>query len=380
MQHVKVPYQKQGGDKGEALIKYFGQSSFSSRMVVTDRSLTKVSSNVPTKLVCALACGFQTGFATVFEKAPTDQPRSFELFGSAGVPVPATVKTSSRYERSKQTLIVTGLGGVGLGAIYGGKTLGFGSVIACDLNDDRLELAKEVGATHTINVRGLDSAAFAAKVKEYSADGRGASLAIEASGAPAAMGNAVMALAVGGRSVVVGAPPSDAPLPVPHAHLLVSRHCSKCLVVLPHPLTNSHATFGQAQATSVEGLLMGTSFAPFDPLSHTVTDTLSRTWSYRQLGARGHHPVPGGQARSGRAAVPGQDGQGVQARRHEHRGRGPGERQSDQARHCMGVALNRTLDSCLIRTTFRQERNEQTSLAKKITRKIDPKNQCMKNT
>ncbi|GAK66601.1 alcohol dehydrogenase [Moesziomyces antarcticus] len=234
MQHVKVPYQKQDGEKGEALIKYFGQSSFSSRMIVTDRSLTKVSSNVPTKLVCALACGFQTGFATVFEKAPTDQPRSFELFESAGVPVPSSIKTSSRYERSKQTLIVTGLGGVGLGAIYGGKTLGFGSVIACDLNDDRLELAKEVGATHTINVRGLDSAAFAAKVKEYSADGRGASLAIEASGAPAAMGNAVMALAVGGRSVVVGAPPSDAPLPVPHAHLL-------------------------AQATSVEGLLMGNS-------------------------------------------------------------------------------------------------------------------------
>lgn len=231
--------------------------------------LTKVSSNVPTKLVCALACGFQTGFATVFEKAPTDQPRSFELFESAVVPVPSSIKTSSRYERSKQTLIVTGLGGVGLGAIYGGKTLGFGSVIACDLNDDRLELAKEVGATHTINVRGLDSAAFAAKVKEYSADGRGASLAIEASGAPAAMGNAVMALAVGGRSVVVGAPPSDAPLPVPHAHLLVSPQCSKCLVVLPHPLTNSHATFGQAQATSVEGLLMGMSFASFDPpLAH----------------------------------------------------------------------------------------------------------------
>lgn len=40
MQHVKVPYQKQGGDKGEALIKYFGQSSFSSRMVVTDRSVS----------------------------------------------------------------------------------------------------------------------------------------------------------------------------------------------------------------------------------------------------------------------------------------------------------------------------------------------------
>ena len=181
-----------------------------------------MSSNVPTELVCALACGFQTGFATVFEKAPSDQPRSFALFESAGVPVPASAKSANRFERGKQTLLVTGMGGVGLGAIYGGKTLGFGAVIACDLNDTRLELAKEVGATHTINVKGLDSAAFAAKVKEYSADQRGASLAVEASGAPVAMGNVITALAVGGRSVVVGAPPPDAPLPVPHGHILVS--------------------------------------------------------------------------------------------------------------------------------------------------------------
>lgn len=184
--------------------------------------LTKVSSNVPTQLVCALACGFQTGFATVFEKAPSDKPRSFDMFESVGVPVPASAKTSSRYERSKQTLLVTGMGGVGLGAVYAGKTLGFGAIIACDLTDTRLELAKEVGATHTINPKRLDSAPFAAKVKQYSADQRGASLAVEASGAPVAMGNVVMALAVGGRSVVVGAPPPDAPLPVPHAHILVS--------------------------------------------------------------------------------------------------------------------------------------------------------------
>lgn len=184
--------------------------------------LTKVSANAPTKLVCALACGFQTGFATVFEKAPSNQPRSFELFESAGVPVPASARTPSRYERSQQTLLVTGMGGVGLGAIYGGKTLGFGAIIACDLNDSRLELAKEIGATHTINVKGLDTTAFAAKVKKCSADKRGASLAIEASGSPVAIGNAIMALAVGGRSVVVGAPPPEAPLPVPHAYILVS--------------------------------------------------------------------------------------------------------------------------------------------------------------
>ncbi|KAJ1018021.1 hypothetical protein NDA16_004890 [Ustilago loliicola] len=102
MQQVKVPYKSQDGSQGEALIKYFGQSSFSSRMAVTDRS---------------------TGFATVFEKAPSDQPRSFDLFESAGIAVPSSAKSSSRHERSKQTLLVTGLGGVGLGALYGGNSL-----------------------------------------------------------------------------------------------------------------------------------------------------------------------------------------------------------------------------------------------------------------
>lgn len=214
---------------------------------------------MPTKLVCALACGFQTGFATVFEKAPSDQPRSFDLFESAGVPVPASVRSSNRHERSKQTLLVTGLGGVGLGALYGGKTLGFGTVIACDLNNGRLELAKEVGATYTINVKGLSTEAFAAKVKELSADGRGASLTVEASGAPAAMRNAIMALAVGGRSVVVGAPPAEAPLPVPHAHILLSRdHRSETATTIQKLNDLSvNVTNVQAQATSVEGLLMG---------------------------------------------------------------------------------------------------------------------------
>lgn len=40
MQHVKVPYKAQDGTKGEALINYFGQSSFSSSMIVTDRSVS----------------------------------------------------------------------------------------------------------------------------------------------------------------------------------------------------------------------------------------------------------------------------------------------------------------------------------------------------
>lgn len=222
MQHTKVPYKSRDGTRGEALIKYFGQSSFSSRMIATDRSLTKVSPKAPTRLVCALACGFQTGFATVFEKAPNEQPRSFALFESVGINVPASAKTSSRYERSKQSLLVTGLGGVGLGAVYGGRLLGFGSVIACDLNEARLELAKEVGASHVINARGMDEAAFAARVKEYSADGRGAALAVEASGSPIALGNAIKSLAVGGRAIVVGAPPVAAPLPASYAHVLVS--------------------------------------------------------------------------------------------------------------------------------------------------------------
>ncbi len=153
-----------------------------------------------------------------------------------------------------------------------------------------------------------------------------------------------MALAVGGRSVVVGAPPSDAPLPVPHAHLLVSPQCSKCLVVLPHPLTTPTLHFGQVKATSVEAFSWVCHSHLSTLLLHIVTDAISRV-------GRTGNSVPRSPSRtwwanSKRAScLPGQDGQGVQARRHEHRGRGPGERQSDQARHRMGVALSRTLSS-----------------------------------
>lgn len=114
------------------------------------------------------------------------------------------------------------MGAVGLGAIYAGKLLGYGKVIACDLYDARLETAKEAGATDVVNPRSLPDGnveTFVQRIKEISADSRGATLSVEASGSPVALRNITKSLATGGKVVILGTPPPGSALDVPYAEI-----------------------------------------------------------------------------------------------------------------------------------------------------------------
>lgn len=190
-------------------------------MAVTDRSLTKISANISSNLACAVACGYQTGFSTVIEKMQSLLPRSFEELEKFGAPKMDRALTSPAF-RKAQTLSIFGVGAVGLGAIMAGQMVGFGSIIACDISDERLSLARDAGATKVINVKGMEKEDVIARVQEASVDGEGVTLSIEASGAPQAMYNAVMSLAVSGKAIIVGSPPNDAILQIPYGMLLVS--------------------------------------------------------------------------------------------------------------------------------------------------------------
>lgn len=207
-----------------------------------------------TKLASTLACGFQTGFSTVLEKAPSLAPRSYDVWQKLGALIPEAVRSSTTVERSQHTLLVAGLGAVGLGAIYAGKVLGFGCVIAADLSESRLELAKTAGATHVLNVSGLDQAAFAEKVKEASADKRGASLSIEASGSPIALKNVTAALAIAGKVVVLGTPPQGSLIDIPTIDLSVRLFC-----LLRRLLDTDLSQCLQAHVWTMDGNLMGKS-------------------------------------------------------------------------------------------------------------------------
>lgn len=152
---------------------FFGQSSFGTYAVANERNVVKVDQDVDLNLLGPLGCGIQTGAGTVINKL---QPE----FGS--------------------TLAVFGCGAVGLSAIMAAKIIGCSKIIAIDVHDSRLELAKELGATHVINGSEVDTVEEVRKVTNG-----GTNYAVETTGVSPVVVQSVQSLRSLGTVAVVGA-------------------------------------------------------------------------------------------------------------------------------------------------------------------------------
>ena len=156
---------------------FFQQSSFATHSIAHHRNVVKIDADVDISLLGPLGCGIQTGAGAVLRTA---RPPA----GSA--------------------LLVSGVGSVGMSAIMAARIAGCSTIIAVDMNEERLALAKELGATHSVAV-GEDTN-VAEKVRGIVEEG--VDFAIECSGNAKAARAAWSALAKRGTLVVVGAPPS----------------------------------------------------------------------------------------------------------------------------------------------------------------------------
>lgn len=159
---------------GEEISSFFGQSSFATYAVVNQKSAVKVDKDIDLALVGPLGCGIQTGAGAVLN-------RLCPKFGSA--------------------LAVYGCGTVGMSAIMAAKIAGCATIIAIGGNPKSLELAKELGATHTINRKECDD--IVAKIKEIT--NGGADYAIDTSGVSDFVRKALACVRSGGTAVVLGA-------------------------------------------------------------------------------------------------------------------------------------------------------------------------------
>ncbi|MFI7404059.1 NAD(P)-dependent alcohol dehydrogenase [Streptomyces sp. NPDC049541] len=155
---------------------FFGQSSFAERALVDERSLVKVDADVPLESIAPLGCGVQTGVGAVWN-----------------VLKPVT----------GSTIVVLGAGAVGLSAVMAAALTPATRIVAVDKVGERLSLAKELGATHTVNVGEADLSEALAEIT----GGQGADGAVETTGSVAVLRQGVDALAARGTLVVVGAPP-----------------------------------------------------------------------------------------------------------------------------------------------------------------------------
>jgi aryl-alcohol dehydrogenase len=157
--------------------RWFGQSSFATHSLVAARNAVKVDPALPLELLGPLGCGIQTGAASVF----------VALRVAAGT-----------------SIVVFGTGGVGLSAVMAAQVAGAATIVAVDLNPARLELARELGATHTFGGRQTD---LLERLQQVT--GGGAQYCLDTTGVPAVIDIAVHALRPTGTCGLVGVQQGD---------------------------------------------------------------------------------------------------------------------------------------------------------------------------
>jgi S-(hydroxymethyl)glutathione dehydrogenase/alcohol dehydrogenase len=155
---------------GERVYGMAGTGTFAEYLTLPQEAAVKIDDDIPFEIASLIGCGVSTG-------------------------VGAAINTAKVTPGSK--VVVFGCGGVGIAAIQGAHVAGASVIVAVDLNDDKLELAKTFGATH--GCKPDDLAALQAELT-----GDGFDYAFEAIGLPVTMRAAYDAVRRGGTACVIG--------------------------------------------------------------------------------------------------------------------------------------------------------------------------------
>ncbi|MCP4297329.1 MAG: S-(hydroxymethyl)glutathione dehydrogenase/class III alcohol dehydrogenase [Proteobacteria bacterium] len=115
---------------GKPIYHYMGTSTFSEYTVLPDISLAKISQEAPLDKVCLLGCGITTGIGAVLNTAKVEAGSTVAIFG---------------------------LGGIGLSVIQGAVMAKASRIIVIDINSDKFEMAKMLGATDLVNPGDYDT-------------------------------------------------------------------------------------------------------------------------------------------------------------------------------------------------------------------------------
>jgi aryl-alcohol dehydrogenase len=148
--------------------RWFGQSSFASHAIATERNVVAVDASLPLEMLGPLGCSLQTGAGSVLTALGVRPATSIAVFGT---------------------------GAVGLAAVMAARIAGAAEIIAVDLHPARRELAVELGATRAIDGADPDLAAAIGKVH----------YCFDTTGVPAVAYTAISVLRPGGTCGLVGA-------------------------------------------------------------------------------------------------------------------------------------------------------------------------------
>ncbi|XP_020844231.1 all-trans-retinol dehydrogenase [NAD(+)] ADH7-like [Phascolarctos cinereus] len=186
--------------KGQPVYHFMNTSTFTEYTVVEETSVAKIDAAAPPEKVCLIGCGFSTGYGAAMNTAKVTP-------GS--------------------TCVVFGLGGVGLSVIMGCKSAGASRIIGIDLNKEKFDKAKSVGATECIN-----SKDYTKPINDVLSEMTDNSVGytFEAVGHLETMVDALASCHMSyGTSVVVGVPPSSKMLTYDPMLLFTGRTWKGCV-------------------------------------------------------------------------------------------------------------------------------------------------------
>jgi S-(hydroxymethyl)mycothiol dehydrogenase len=174
--------QKMTLEDGTELSPALGIGAFAEKTLVAAGQCTKVDPSARPAAVGLLGCGVMAGLGAAINTGGVSRGRS---------------------------VAVIGCGGVGAAAVAGSRLAGAGTIIAVDLDDQKLEWARNLGATHTVNSGSQDPVAA---IQELTG-GNGADVVIDAVGRPETWKQAFYARDLAGTVVLVGVPTPDMKVP-----------------------------------------------------------------------------------------------------------------------------------------------------------------------
>jgi len=180
---------------GQELHHHLGVSAFSQFTVAAQESLVKIDPTVPLEIAALFGCAVMTGVGAVMNTARVEPGAGVAVFG---------------------------LGGVGLSAVLGAQAAGAYPIVAVDILEAKLTLARELGATHTVNAAREDPVAA---VKELT--GGGAPYAFESVGNEQVLIQAYQATRRGGTTVTIGLPHPSRQFAVPAVSLVAEERTVK---------------------------------------------------------------------------------------------------------------------------------------------------------
>lgn len=180
---------------GVVINHHLGCSVFAEYATVSRRSVVKIDPELPLDQAALFGCAVLTGVGAVVNTAQV---------------------------RAGASVAVIGLGGVGLASLLGARAAGARHIIAVDLSDAKLDLAKSLGATHTYNAGSADCQE---RIRELTAGG--VEYAFELAGSVRALDLAYKITRRGGTTVTAGLPPPTATLALSPVNLVAEERTLK---------------------------------------------------------------------------------------------------------------------------------------------------------